>query len=310
MSNINLLELGKKYSKKEIAALLDEPSLNTVREGVFSCKNSPSYFLFVDLEKDGKEKRFHFNDFFEEDFFHWDSQTTQHFNSPKIQQIVNQELDTYLFVRQVQKINSKTQPFIYCGRLIYQEHDPSTSKPVHIVFNNPDYDDFTDNEDLINLYLWKPSKAGVSSSTSISKKGVVSGERKKNYNPPDKTERRGLVTSRVGQGYFRNQLLDKFDNTCAVTGSKLHSILIASHIVPWSEASEDERLDVNNGVLLSPLYDALFDKHLISFDKNGLVIISSSILAEIDRLGIDANASIDIDAGMENYLIRHREKLK
>ena len=42
--------------------------------------------IFVDLEKADKEKRFHFNDFFEEDFFHWDTQTTQHINSPKIQE--------------------------------------------------------------------------------------------------------------------------------------------------------------------------------------------------------------------------------
>jgi hypothetical protein len=40
---------------------------------------------------------------------------------------------------------------------------------------------------------------------------------------------------------------------------------VASHIVPWSEPTEEERLDVNNGILLLPLYDALYDKHLISF---------------------------------------------
>jgi len=309
MYKIDQLTLGEKYSKKSLANLLDEPALNTVREGVFSCRNSPSYILFVDLEKEGKDQRFHFNDFFEEDFFHWDSQTTQHIDSPKIQQIINQELDTYLFVRQVQKIKSKTQPFTFCGRLIYKEHDPATSKPVHIVFNNTDYDDFTENEDLINIYLWRPSKVGMTSSTAVTKRGVVSDRRKTSYKAPDKTERQGLVTSRVGQGYFRTQLIEKFDDKCAVTGSGLHKILIASHIVPWKDATEEERLDVNNGLLLSPLYDALFDKHLISFDSDGAILISDSIAHEMDKLGIDGDESIQIDMDMEPYLMRHRQEL-
>jgi hypothetical protein len=86
------LELGEKYSKKRLAEILNEDGLLTVREGVFSCKNSDSYFLFVDLVKEGKADRFHFNDYYEGEFFHWDSQTTQHIDSPKIQSVVNREL--------------------------------------------------------------------------------------------------------------------------------------------------------------------------------------------------------------------------
>ena len=111
------LNLGEKYSKKELSEILGEEGLSLIREGVFSCKNSNSYFLFVDLEKAGKEERFHFNDYFEGEFFHWDSQTTQHINSPKIQAVVNGDIETHLFVRVVQKIKGKTQPFLYAGRL-------------------------------------------------------------------------------------------------------------------------------------------------------------------------------------------------
>lgn len=309
MTIFNELQLGGKYSKKDLASVLEEPSLISVREGVYSCKSTNSYLLFVDLEKAGKEQRFHFNDYFEEDYFHWDSQTTQHIDSPKIQQVLNGQLEVHLLVRLVQKVKNQTQPFIYCGRLQYQEHDPSTSKPVHMVFQNIDYDDFTENEDLISIYLWKPEKAGMTSSATVSKKGMVSQKRKSNYKPPSTTERTGLVTSRVGQGYFRSQLIEKFENKCAVTGSELHKILIASHIVPWSQATEEERLDVNNGLLLSPLYDALFDKHLISFDKDGSIIVSKAIEAEIDSLSIDVNAKIGIDDMMEKYLKRHRSRL-
>ena len=65
MEPISVLEVGQKYSKKDLASLIDEPRLLNVREGVSSCDNSDSYLLFVDLEKEDKEKRFHFDDFFE-----------------------------------------------------------------------------------------------------------------------------------------------------------------------------------------------------------------------------------------------------
>ncbi len=65
MTIFEKLELGNKYGKKQLAEILGEDGLLTVREGVFSCKNTDSYLLFVDLEKEGKEDRFHFNDYFE-----------------------------------------------------------------------------------------------------------------------------------------------------------------------------------------------------------------------------------------------------
>ena len=57
-----ILQVGEQYSKKELSSLLNEPTLQSVREGVFSCRGSASYLLFVDLEKADKETRFHFDD--------------------------------------------------------------------------------------------------------------------------------------------------------------------------------------------------------------------------------------------------------
>ena len=64
-----VLDLGSKYSKKDLSSLLDQPNLSFVREGIFNCKNSSSSLFFVDLEKKDKEKKFHFNDFLKEIFF-------------------------------------------------------------------------------------------------------------------------------------------------------------------------------------------------------------------------------------------------
>ena len=309
MNPFKTLKLGNKYSKKDLSDLLEQPTLSLVREGLYHCKNSDSTLFFVDLEKKGKEDRFHFDDFFEEDFFHWDSQTTQHINSPKIQEIITGKRTPHLLIRVQPKVKNKTQPFIYCGRLVYSEYEKHTSKPVHIVFQNIDYDDNTDNDDLIDIYHWKPSKIGKTTKSKISKSGVVSEKRKISYKKPNETERKGLVVSRVGQGYYRQQIIEKWNGSCPITKSNLKSILISSHIVPWSESNDEERLDVENGILLSPNIDSLFDKHLISFEDDGSILISEKVdLSNRDSLGINEEIKILITEGMKKYLKRHRER--
>jgi hypothetical protein len=104
------------------------------------------------------------------------------------------------------------------------------------------------------VYNWKPAKVGKENKSKVSKAGQISEKRKRMYSPPNETERKGIVTSRVGQGYYRQQIIEKWNGQCAVTGSNLLTTLIASHIVRWSECDDTERLDVENGILLSPLY--------------------------------------------------------
>ena len=193
---------------------------------------------------------------------------------------------------------------------MFDTHEPNTSKPAHIIFQNLDYDDFTNNQNLLEIYRWKPSSAGKSTKSTITKQGSISSGRKTKYKQPNETERRGLVTSRVGQGYYRQQLIEKWDGKCAVSKSDILPILIASHIVPWSQCNDEERLDVENGILLSPLYDALFDKHLISFDESGKIIISDQISASnFERFGLSTKHAIKITKGMQPYLQRHQEKM-
>ena len=140
-----------------------------------------------------------------------------------------------------------------------------------------------------------------------------SNTKKRLLRKPSFTERTGLVTSRVGQGYYRQEVITKFGRKCAVTGSDLIDILIAGHIVPWRDANESERLEIGNAILLSPLYDALFDRHLISFEDDGKIILSSQLNNRDDLvtcLRIDRAATITVTEDMMPYLHRHREKLK
>jgi predicted restriction endonuclease len=72
----------------------------------------------------------------------------------------------------------------------------------------------------------------------------------------------------VGQGYFRQALIERW-NGCALTGYKDPTLLIASHIKPWSACTNrHERLSPDNGLLLTPNLDLLFDKGIITFDEN------------------------------------------
>lgn len=93
------------------------------------------------------------------------------------------------------------------------------------------------------------------------------------------TEVERLVRQRVGQNIFRESLMDYWGGACAVTGIALPALLRASHAKPWAECNSDaERLNVFNGFLLAAHLDALFDRHLISFDDSGKILFSTQSL--------------------------------
>ena len=87
------------------------------------------------------------------------------------------------------------------------------------------------------------------------------------------TEREQVISARMGQGAFRSELIDHWKG-CAVTGCSFLPLLRASHIKPWAVASNEERLDHFNGLLLAPNLDAAFDGGYISFDDSGRILLS------------------------------------
>lgn len=90
---------------------------------------------------------------------------------------------------------------------------------------------------------------------------------------PRTTEAERLLVQRIGQDRFRQALLHYWDGRCAVTGIADTALLRASHIVPWAEcASDAQRLDVYNGLLLSALWDAAFDAGLVGFADDGTAL--------------------------------------
>lgn len=127
---------------------------------------------------------------------------------------------------------------------------------------------------------------------------------------PNETERKGLVTSRVGQGAYRKRIIHRWEYKCAVTGFDRLNVLIASHILPWAKANDNERLDVYNGILLSPTYDALFDRNLISFENNGKIILSTTIeMDAFKKIGVTGKERIaNLSPNNFAYLDKHRNQ--
>jgi hypothetical protein len=96
---------------------------------------------------------------------------------------------------------------------------------------------------------------------------------------PQTTEVERLVVQRIGQDIFRAALMDYWGAHCPITGIKDPALLRASHIVPWAECDDAQRLDVHNGLLLSALWDAVFDTGLVSFADDGTVLVSPELSA-------------------------------
>lgn len=123
------------------------------------------------------------------------------------------------------------------------------------------------------------------------------------------TSREVVREERVGQNLLRPVVLDMWENRCALTGIAHSDLLVTSHIKPWANSSDEERLDPYNALPLAAHIDAAFDAGLISFQDDGSIILSGE-LAQADRvaLGLTPEARLRNPPtdGFWNYLYWHR----
>lgn len=113
-------------------------------------------------------------------------------------------------------------------------------------------------------------------SEKIKKKLRNTGE-ENDITMPQGKEQVVTVRQRVNQSFFRNAVLSSYNNSCCITGLSTRSLLIASHIKPWSVSDESEKTNPTNGLCLNALHDAAFDKGYITIDENYCVRISTDI---------------------------------
>lgn len=126
------------------------------------------------------------------------------------------------------------------------------------------------------------------------------------------TEKQQLVLSRRGQGKFRDNV-SRIETHCRITGVNRPEHLIASHCKPWRDSDNAERLDGENGLLLTPSIDHLFDRGFISFERNGELLVSP-VAHEVSlrKMGVPIGQRVNVGGfsqGQRRYLEYHRESV-
>lgn len=131
----------------------------------------------------------------------------------------------------------------------------------------------------------------------------------KTANLPKSTEAERLIIQRIGQDVFRAGLMDYWQGRCPLTGITDPALLRASHIVPWAGCTSDaERLNVHNGLLLSALWDAAFDRGLVTFNDDGEPQFSQT-LSEKARGALRWHGPLPLTDEHRIRLVRHRAEV-
>ena len=128
---------------------------------------------------------------------------------------------------------------------------------------------------------------------------------------PD-TQREAIILARVGQGKFRANV-QSVERACRVTKVERLEHLVASHTKPWRDSTNEERLDGENGLLLTPTIDHLFDKGFISFeDKGDLIVSPVADRTSLVKMGIMPEEKVNVGVfseGQRVFLEYHRENV-
>jgi putative restriction endonuclease len=128
----------------------------------------------------------------------------------------------------------------------------------------------------------------------------------------NETDRLAIIRARTGQGLFKERVR-KIEARCRITGVENPAHLMASHCKPWRDSTNDERLDGENGLLLTPSIDHLFDRGFIGFENDGSLIISPvAHRPSLQRMGIDTTGVINVGGfttGQKQFLDFHRNSV-
>ena len=103
-------------------------------------------------------------------------------------------------------------------------------------------------------------------------------------------ERTAVIRQRVNQSVFRSMILNNYEEHCAITGINIPELLVAGHIIPWSDSTPQQKLSPENGICFSALYDKAFDKGLITISPDDFTVVLSSALLEYET---------------QDYFVRH-----
>lgn len=272
--DLSTLEIGRLYTRPQLATLWGYASHKAIERGVVTPQESGLIILFVTHRKQTSLTAY--EDFLSGDLLHWEGET-KHGSDHRIAQAGVSGEEIHLFYREVHHT-----PFEYRGLIQLVKHSLSREKPSRYLFQLEH--DLTVTDDLT---LRSHDLVHVS-----------------------ETERTALIKARNGQGEFRRRLIELWGG-CSVTQLANHSLLLASHIKPWRDSSNIERLDPYNGLLLAAPVDHLFDKGLVTFLSDGAMQVSSVLSsAELGIFGVSGPMRLRFTRKEhQRYLEHHRERI-
>jgi len=130
--------------------------------------------------------------------------------------------------------------------------------------------------------------------------------------PIEETQKSALILARRGQGLFK-QRVRQVEVKCRLTGVDRIEHLRASHCKPWRDSTDSERLDGENGLLLTPTIDHLFDRGFISFETDGRLLVSPVVhRTSLERMGVPLGERVNVgpfSEGQRRYLEFHQERV-
>ncbi|MDP1780018.1 MAG: HNH endonuclease, partial [Anaerolineales bacterium] len=268
---------GQSYERPFLAKLWGYQSFHAISKGVVTPANTKYIILFV--TKDKQQALTQYNDYIDGNMLFWEGEE-KHSSDKRVVEANKNQDEIHLFYRETHH-----SPFVYFGRISLTDFQLRENVPSEFVF-----------------------RIEMLSSEVDAFKEVR--EHAGEYKTLDKTEQEQIVVSRLGQGNFRRNVI-RLWGSCSVTGLQSVTLLRASHIKPWKDSNNQERLNPFNGLLLIPDYDFLFDRGYISFKSNGSVLVSQ-------RLSPFARKVFDVDDDLQlrnvfpenkDYLDFHRSEV-
>ena len=279
---LNTLVIEHTYTSNDLARIIQVDGTSMLRRGVITKAGSNLLIIFITLRK--RTDATPYRDRLDGSVLHWEGQTRGKHAEKYMSEGTH---EVFVFIREQPRT-----PYTYYGRAIplrYKILPPGTPSQVEL-----------------NLYEYEARMEYSNPYPTDS----ITRQHEQPYFPiaPPHTDTIQSVLVRTAQGKYRKDALKLWGNKCAVTEVAEPKILIASHIKPWRESKDEERIDARNSLILSPSYDKLFDLGYISFEpNNGKILLSSNIsTSNWDKLKIDDSKHLTrIPDGTGEYLTYH-----
>jgi len=273
--HFNSLKFGESYERPFLAKLWGYQSFHAISKGVVT-PSGTNYIIFF-VTKDKQEALTQYNDYIDENMLFWEGEE-KHSSDKRVFEANTNGDEIHLFYRDIHHT-----AFVYFGKITLTDYQLRENAPSEFVFR-------------INAL-----SAEIDAFKEVR-------EHAAEYKTLAVTEQEQIVVSRLGQGSFRRNVI-RLWGSCSVTGLQTVGLLRASHIKPWKDSNNDERLTPYNGLLLIPDYDFLFDRGYISFKDDGNILVSER-LSPFARNAFDVKDDLRLRKVFPNskdYLEFHRE---